>query len=263
MILGMSSAAFYGMLETEAAAGHLADFEVDTCEIFLETYSEYSADFGRTLRAHLPSLHCTSVHPLGTQFEQQLFGRAKRQVEDAFRIFTGVCEAGRALGARYYVFHGPFGVHAPLKPAQIWRLQETMARMQEIAGRSGMSVLWENVHWCALRGPEDVRSVRELLPEMRFVLDVKQAHRAGVDPFDMLDAMGDRLAHVHVLDVAQNGQLCLPGEGVLDWQRLFRRLRGMDFAGSVILEPYGKQAEDEDALRRGLAFLRRRMNEAL
>lgn len=256
MKVGMSSAAFYGMRETEDAAAHLADFPLDTCEVFLETYSEYCAGFAMELRRRLPAQHVLSVHPLGTQFEPQLFGRAKRQVEDAFRIFTGVCEAGRALGASYYVFHGPFGVHAPLRPERIHRLQGTMARMQEIAGENGLSVLWENVHWCALRGPDEVRTVRELLPEMRFVLDVKQAHRAGVDAFEMLEVMGDRLAHVHALDVSADGQLCLPGTGVFDWQQFARALEQGGYSGAVILEPYGQQAADEAALHRSLAFLR-------
>lgn len=256
MKLGMSSAAFYGRFETEEAAGHVAQFQLDACEVFVETPSEYDAAFGRLTRARLGGLPCTSVHPLGTQFEPQLFGRAARQVEDAFRLFTGVCEAGQALGAQYYVFHGPFGVHAPLRPEQIYRLPETFARMQEVAHRHGLTVLWENVHWCALRRPENVAALCELLPEIGFVLDLKQALRAGADPFDMLDAMGPRLRHLHVMDAAPDGSLCLPGQGTLDFPRLFGTLRARGFDGAVILEPYAAQAGDEAALRRSLAYLK-------
>lgn len=256
MKLGLSSAAFYGRMETEDAAAHLNDFSLDTCEIFLETPSEYSGGFGSLLREQLNALHCTSVHPLGTQFEHQLFGHSPRQVRDAFTAFTGVCKAGQQIGAQYYVFHGPFGVHAPLKPANIHNLKDTVAQMQQIAIEHGLSVLWENVHWCALRQTEDVAALRELLPEMRFVLDTKQAYRAGVDPFDMLNAMGDRVAHVHALDIAADGRLCLPGTGTIDWQRLGDQLRSSGFDGAVILEPYGDHAQDEDALRRSLDHLR-------
>lgn len=256
MKLGMSSAAFYSRYETEEAAAALSGYPLDTCEVFVETPSEYCAAFGRIVRRNLGAMPCTAVHPLGTQFEAQLFGRSRRQVEDAFRLFTGVCDAGRELGARYYVFHGPFGVHSPLKPERIWRLPETFRRMQEIAASRGLRVLWENVHWCALSGPAEVRTLIRLLPEIEFVLDTKQAHRAGFTPTDMLEAMGDRVRHVHVLDIAPDGTLCLPGQGTIDWRGMLNRLRSQGFDGAVTLEPYADQARDEAALRDSLAYLR-------
>ena len=155
------------------------------------------------------------------------------------------------------MFHGPFGVHGRLKPENIHRLQDAFGRMQQIARTRGMTVLWENVHWCALREMEDVRTLVRLLPEIGFVLDVKQAYRAGVSPFDMLDAMGDRVRHVHVLDTARDGSLCLPGQGTFDWLRLIRQLQRQGYDGAVILEPYEAQAKDEAALRGSLDFLRR------
>ncbi len=260
MKIGMSCAAFYGQCETEDAAARTASFPVDACEVFIQTPSEYCAAFGQVVREKLGGMKCVSVHPLGTQFEQQLFGRSSRQVEDAFRLFTGVCDAGREMGAQYYVFHGPFGVHAPLKPERIWNLADTFHRMQEIAAARGLTVLWENVHWCALRGPEEVRTLRTLLPEIGFVLDTKQAHRAGFTPFEMLEAMGGQVRHVHALDVRADGSLCLPGEGTVDWKGLFAALRAQGFDGTVVLEPYEYLARDEAALQRSLTYLRRCAN---
>lgn len=256
MKLGMNSAAFYGRGETEDNAARLPAYGLDTCEIFLETPGEYSADFGCTVRQALGDLPCTSVHPLGTQFEPQLFARSQRQTEDAFDRFRGVCDAGQALGARYYVFHGPFGVHSPLEPGRINRLPETFARMQQIAAQRGLRILWETVHWCSLRRPEDVKVLRELIPDIGFVLDVKQVLRGGSDLFAMLAAMEDRVCHVHALDVAADGSLCLPGEGAVDWPRLMGQLRTQGFDGAVILEPYEQLTRDEARLRQSLQFLR-------
>lgn len=255
MRIGMSSAGFYGRAETEDLARLLKEFPVQTCEIFLQTPSEYSAEFGALVRERLGDLPCQSVHPKGTQFEQDLFARSPRQVADAKRLFIGVCEAGQALGAKYYVFHGPFGVHAPLIPQKIFRLQETMAMMQEIAAEHGMEVLWENVHWCALKDLQDVQAVREMLPEMGFVLDVKQAWHAGVDPLAMMQTMGQQLRHVHVLDWTADGELCLPGQGCVEWQRLMAALQAQGYTGVVMLEPYERHTRDSDALRRSLAVL--------
>ena len=257
MNIGMSGAAFYGRMETEETAAYLTRFPIDCCEIFLQTGSEYTAAFGRLVRENLAGLTCVSVHAKGNQFEWDLFGHSPRQAEDAFRLFTGVCDAGQAMGARYYVFHGPAGVHAPLVPERIHALPRVMARMQEIAASRGLTVLWENVSWCALRRPEDVASLIRLVPDIRFVLDVKQARRSGADPFALLEAMGSRVAHLHALDWSEDGAWRLPGEGVLDWQRLNMQLRAQSFDGTVMLEPYASLAGDDGALTRSLTFLRR------
>lgn len=256
MKIGLSCAAFYGQGETEDAAARMRDFPAECCEIFLQTPSEYCAAFGRVVRERLGGLPCVAVHPLGTQFEQQLFGKSTRQVEDAFRLFAGVCDAGRELGAAYYVFHGPFGVHAPMQPERIHRLPDTWARMQEIACERGLTVLWENVHWCALRGPEEARTLSRLLPQVQFVLDTKQAHRAGFTPEEMLRAMGSRVRHVHALDVAADGSLCLPGQGTIDWPELLRQLKAQGFDGAAVLEPYDYLVRDEAALAASLRFMR-------
>ena len=108
MKLGLTSAAFYGCMETEDAAAFLQAFGLDTCEVFLESHSEYTADFGQLVRGKLGALGCTSVHPKGTQFEPDLFGQSARQRDDALSIMRGVMDAGQVLGAKYYVFHGRY-----------------------------------------------------------------------------------------------------------------------------------------------------------
>lgn len=262
MKLGLSSAAFYGRMETEEEAAHLLDFQVDVCEIFLQTYSEYSADFGHTVKKNLQGLPCVSIHAKGTQFEPELFSRSARQTADALRFFEGACAAGEVLGARYYVFHGPGNARNAVPPDQVNALAERFAVMQRTAAAHGMEVLWENVSWCSIRTPEDVRTVRTLLPDVCFVLDVKQAFRSGQRVEDMLAAMGSALRHVHALDWDADGHLCLPGLGVLDWPALLRRLRDVGYKGAIILEPYDWQARDEEAVCRSLDFLRKEMSRA-
>lgn len=255
MRLGLSSAAFYGRMETEDAAAHVLDFPVQACEVFLETFSEYTAAFGTEVRRRLGDLPCPSVHAKGTQFEPEIFGRSMRQVEDAMGIFAGVCDAGQALGAKYYVFHGPGNARNAMPPDRVNALQERFGRMREIAAARGMEVLWENVSWCSIRTPEDVRRARELLPGLGFVLDVKQAMQGGVDVLDMIRAMGRDIRHVHVLDWAVDRSLYLPGEGDIDWPRVLDELRNVGFDGTILLEPYEYLARDEDALRRSLVYL--------
>ena len=256
MNIGLSAAAFYGRMETEEQAAYLRHFDVDVCEVFLETHSEYNAAFGRLVREKLGTLKCVSCHPKGTQYEPDLFGKSRRQTEDSLRIFRGVLEAGQAMGARWYIWHGPPALTGPLKPSKIHQLAERFPLLQQEAAQHGMEILWENVNWCAVSSPDEVRELRSILPDIRFVLDVKQAFRGGEDPFAVLAAMEDRVQHVHVLDWDDAGQMCLPGQGSVDFPRLMGQLRDQGFDGSVILEPYPAHAKDDDALRRALDYLR-------
>lgn len=256
MTVGMTSAAFYGHGETEDQAAMLRNYPLDVCELFLQTNSEYSAAFGALARAKLAGLPCVSVHPKGTQFELDLFGRSARQTADALAVFRRVCETGQVLGASYYVFHGPFSVSGPLNIRNIHELPERLALLRRVAAEYSLELLWENVSWCALRGPEDVAALSAVTPDIGFVLDIKQARRAGVDPFDLVHSMGGRIRHVHALDCDARGRLCLPGQGVTDWRALLCALRAEGFDGAVILEPYEFLARDPEALRRSLDFLR-------
>jgi len=178
MKIGLSSAAYYGQLETDEAAAHIAELPLDTCEVFLETPSEYTTDFTFRMRYNMNNFPVTSVHPLGTQFEPQLFGRAARQSDDAFAMFANVCRAAESLGAAYYIFHGPFGVRGHLSPANIPFLEERFDRMRERAARHHLRVLWESVSWCSVATPEDVRLLLKRIPDVEFVLDTKQVHQA-------------------------------------------------------------------------------------
>ena len=112
MKIGLSSAAYYGQLETDEAAAHIAELPLDTCEVFLETPSEYTTDFTFRMRYNMNNFPVTSVHPLGTQFEPQLFGRAARQSDDA----CGAPSPARAVGERQLVQRRHAGGRAP--PAQ-------------------------------------------------------------------------------------------------------------------------------------------------
>lgn len=256
MTLGLSTAAFYGHGNTEELAAHMDAWDVDTCEVFLESFSEYSAAFGAQVRAALHGLDCISVHPMSSQFEAQLYAINARQRADALAMFEGVCEAGEALGARYYVHHGAFRMRAPQRMDAIPQLAERVGEQQEIARRHGLEMLWENVSWCALRTPEDVAYMRRVLPEQGFVLDIKQATACGVSPAEMAAAMGGGLKHLHLMDRSADGSLCLPGEGAVDWAALRETLRALHFEGAAILEPYEQQAKDAERLKRSLAFLR-------
>lgn len=257
MKLGLSTAAYYGTLETEDAAAHIRKrFALDCAEVFLETRSEYSAAFGSLVREKLDGLAATSVHPLGTAFENSVFGRSARQRADAMDVVCGVLDAAQALGTGIYVYHGNHNAKGGGVSANFERFRDGLALMCGEAKKRGVRICWENVSWCAMSSPERVRMVREMFPEMGFVLDVKQAMQSGFDAKDFIPVMGDRLANVHVLDYDENGKLCLPGKGSYDFEGFFAALRKIGYDGSVILEPYATSFTCDEELDAALQYLR-------
>ena len=259
MQLGISTAAFYGLHETEEAAGLIAGFtpRFDCAEVFLQTVSEYSLSFAQEVRKRLEGLPCSSVHPQGTQFENGLFSRSPRQRRDALDQFRRILDAAAILGASRYVYHGRYTALLKALPFDAQRNADVVGLLCEEAAARGMKIAWENVFWCQLTTPERVTAMRRLLPQVCFTLDIKQAMRAGVQPADFLPVMGDALCNVHLCDWKADQQLCLPGEGVFDFMAFGRALSGMRYSGPVILEPYAGLIRDEGSLDRAAAFLRR------
>ena len=259
MRLGLSTAAFYGKWETEEAASYISGLPLDCAEVFLQGPSEWTAAFARDVRARLGGIACTSVHPLGTDFENGMFSRSERKRADTLDIIRRVLDAGAEMGAGVYVYHGRF---APRHEVLPWDMQANAQALELMSGEAqarGMVIAWENVQWCQLTDEARVLEARLAVPQVRYTLDIKQAMRAGRDPLEMARAMGDRLVNVHVCDWDAQGKLCLPGEGVFDFAALFALLREIGYAGPVILEPYAGLIAGEGQLLRSMAFLRERM----
>ena len=262
MQLGISTAAFYGRLETEEAAGYISSLPLDCAEAFLQTRSEYEPAFAQMMRERFGPLRCTSVHPMGLHFETSMTSASPRQRADAFDMFRRVLDAGQALGAHTYVYHGLCSARLSPVPWNLQRNLDALGPMCEEAAQRGMVIGWENVFWCQLTTPERVLEAASALESVRFTLDIKQAMHAGCDPFAFVRAMGGRIANVHVCDWRDPKHLCLPGEGSFDFPALMRALRETGYDGPVIMEPYLSLISGEEALLRSIAHLRRAMHEA-
>ncbi len=262
LLIGLTTAAYYGRLETEEAGALLSTMNLDCCEVFLECGSEYGAEFGGIVKRVLGALPARSVHPLGTQFESALFGRSPRQRADALQTFERVLAAGQVLGAGTYVFHGIPDLHRRGISPNMKAHADTVRLLCERARAFGMRFAWENVWYCQMSRPEHAAEVRQAVPEISFVLDIKQSLHIGIDPLDFLPVMADRLVNVHVCDVDASGALCLPGQGEFDFVALFRALRAQGYEGPVILEPYAHLFSRQEEIEAALGVLRKAEREA-
>lgn len=258
MRMGMSSACFFGLLNTEDAVDIMGDLGVKLCETFLSGASEYDMHFVDMLKKRLDrhGMSVASVHALSTQFEPQLFSISQRQRDDAEKVYIQVLQAAQQLGAGLYVMHGPTRVkkiHQNM-PLDYERYAKHSARLLQMAEEYGIKLCWENVYWCTFTQPEFASELKkyEGCKDIGFVLDTKQAFQAGPDAMDYIQAMGKNLSNVHICDCYEEGGrvfLGLPGYGRYDFKQLKCELDKAGYDGPVMLEVYKDSYKDYDMLR--------------
>ena len=168
--------------------------------------------------------------------------------------------AADALGAKTVVIHPPF------------RWQRDYARnfrqgIARMAGETDVRFAVENMFPLRVRGREasayqPTWDVAAAEPYRHYTLDLSHTAVSHSDALAMLDAMDDRLAHLHVADgtgVPKDEHL-VPGRGTQPCAEVLERLAGRGFDGNVIVEINTRRALDraerEADLAEALAYCR-------
>jgi len=149
---------------------------------------------------------------------------------------TGTCLESLKLAKRLMVEKAVIHFHT-VKPAPTDEKMAMLHRLQEKANEYSIILCLENTE-------EDINTLQNIyniLPDLRFCLDIGHANLFSNDPVDFIAAFGDRLEHVHIHD--NNGgdsedfdiHLC-PGEGSIDFERVFQALKSVDYHGTMTLE---------------------------
>lgn len=252
--IGASTANLYPM-ETERALDRLLQLGFRELEVFLNTESEAEDAFVRQLRARADEAGAVirSVHPYVSGTEPYLlFSAYRRRYEDGLKIYRRLFRAAQLLGAPYVVMHGD-------KREGVLPVEDSIACFEGVydLGRTyGITLLQENVVRFRASDPAYIAAMRRQLGDKaRFVFDIKQCVRSGHSPEEMLDAMGDALAHVHISDHDQTHDCLMPGTGTVGYGRLFARLLGQRFSGSIMLELYRSNYGAETELISGRRYL--------
>ncbi len=251
--IGLSTACFFGKGVTENSIRTIREAGFSVCEVFFDAPMEYDEAFYPILRDALGDMKVHSIHGMSSQFEPQLFSISARQKAAAMDVFRTTLAQGRRLGAKYYVMHGPMLNGGSVKNIAYARISPIIADIAHICKEEGLLLAWENVSWCLFNRPEFIAGIREFAdhPDLYFTLDIKQAARTGADPFDFLEAMGDRCVNVHLCDYSRTESgvaLGLPGRRSFDFARLFAALKSNGYAGPAMVEVYSDAYERFDEL---------------
>lgn len=251
MKIGFSTANYFAELNTEESLDLYGQLGVQTCEVFLNTFSETTPEFIRKLNEVKANydLSVNSVHFMSAVMEPCLFDRHLRRRQDFFALFDQSLDCIKALGSDIYTFHG-------IPKTMVGdRFAEVVAIYDELAKRAwakGVRLAQENVAYLAAGDLSFLKELKEAMTEPLFyTLDVKQARRAKQDISQMISFMGDRLVNVHISD-AKKGHLCLnPGDGDENFLVLFEKLKAVQYQGNVIIELYRENFKDDQDLLKG------------
>jgi sugar phosphate isomerase/epimerase len=134
------------------------------------------------------------------------------------------------------------------------RNAEAIAELTAAARERNLIFMVENLGR-SLGTVAELRPLFEAAPELRFHLDIGHAN-LGRRPsersrmYELLEAFGDRLAHVHVSDNLGVDDLHLPlGAGTIDWPAAVRALKDVGWDGSVTLEIFSRDPRHLDLSR--------------
>lgn len=257
MEIGISTASFFTKESTEDAIPVIEQLGAKVCEVFLSTFSEYTPSYVEALARVPQNIKIYSIHTLNQQFEPELFNPVKKTREDCEHFFKQAAYGAKVLGAKYYTFHGPGRIKRIPYHIDFAKFGKRVAQLDEMLQEygGGCRLTYENVHWAFFNYPEFFTELRRHA-NILACLDIKQAMQSKISYFDYLEAIGTDLANVHLCDFDENGNLCLPGRGSVDFVELFKRIGDTGYKGGLMLEVYANNFQEYSELKESFDYLK-------
>ena len=247
MNLGISTASLYPM-ETEKALEILAKGGIKHTEIFFNCNYELTDSFVKGLKSIADNygVNIASVHPTASLAESfMLFSNYERRLYEGLENFKRYGEICAMLGAKYVILHGG-------KPNGILNDEEYCERFNLInnAVKSGGGMLLqENVFRFRAGELEFLKMMHKNLgDDIGFCLDIKQSIRGGYSPFDVINAVGKNIKHIHISDNNELKDCMLPGDGNFDFKKLIAEMDKLEYNGAYVIEVYRNAYKEYDEL---------------
>lgn len=237
MRAGVSTACLYPRL-LEESLYDLAVNGIAHTEIFINTTCELEKKFvsglAQTLRRF--EVTCRSLHPFTCALEPMMFFSGyERRVNDALEFYKKYFEAMNILGAEIFVFHGNKKILSVSHELYF----ENFKRLSDVGKQFGVIVAQENVSRCTSGSLAFMKEMTDCLgDDAKFVIDTKQAVRAGESNFDILRTLKEHVVHVHLSDHGEMGDCLQIGRGRFNIKQFLSILNEYSPESSVMLELY-------------------------
>jgi sugar phosphate isomerase/epimerase len=224
---------------------------VPVAEVFMNSLAELEKSNLSRYKAEMKArdIEIISFHPYTSAFESLLFfSEYTQRISDGIEQYKRFFEGAAELGAKYFVFHGERITPTFSRGlADRERVCESYGLLIEAANSFGIVFTQENVNAFRSQSADYINHLSQLVPELKFTFDLKQAMRAGCDYGDIINAMGEKLCHIHINDFGEH-ECCLPFEGNVDLYDVKKRLDAVGYAGDYILEVYRASFDSNEKL---------------
>ncbi|KGN38163.1 sugar phosphate isomerase/epimerase family protein [Knoellia subterranea] len=242
-----------------AAFQHAARLGYDGVEVMVWTDPVTQEAGALRALSELHGIPIVSIHAPTLLISQRIFG-----VEPWGKIDRSL-ELADEVGAGTVVLHPPFR----------WQKEYARDFTDGVATRehdSGITLAVENMYPWRVRG----REIEAYLPHWdpvpqpydHVTLDLSHTATAGSDALAMVEALGPRLAHIHLADGlgSMKDEHLIPGRGSQPCAEVLDTLVHNGFGGSVVVEVSTRRLSIEQreiALAEALAFSRLHLAGAL
>lgn len=254
--IGLSSASFYPLVDTENSISLMKNTGFNIGEIFLNSFSEYEDEFLSNLvqEKYRHNFSIDSVHAFSSSFEPYIFDDYKRRRKDMMAVFDKVCKAANKLGAKLYTFHGMR--HRDFNSLNKKLVLDIYDELVYKALENGILLCQENVCWCMSKDIEFLCFLKENLKyPISFTLDLKQAYKADIEPLKYLKIMGEDIKNLHINDKDNYNVCLLPGRGDIDYKEIFDELKKVNYKGNAIIEVYRDNYDNYDEITNSKKYI--------
>ena len=248
MKTGISTATFFLRQELEQAFVTIKELGAECVDVFYNTFYEYRPEFSEKLDTN--GIEVCSVHVNTHHIEHSLFNPSRRVRGDAYYWLDQVMRSAQELGCKAYSFHGKVGTKDSVD-----ELADNLRAAVEFCARYGVNLCLENVAWSIYHKPKIFSQLKESIPQLTGVFDIKQARRSGYPYKEYIEDMKGAISHVHLSDVDRDGKMCLPGKGTYNFKEILTRLKDAGFDGNILIEAYKDDYSDISELKTSLEYL--------
>ncbi len=260
MKLGISTASFYP-LETEYALLEIAKNHIPCTEIFYNAKKElkpYFTDKILEIKNEF-GIDIVAIHPMMSLAEPYtIFSDYERRFDEAREEFLLYFETAATIGARFINLHGDkkFG---KLENEEYF---ERFGILAEDAKSFGVTLCQENVNAYRSADPEFLREMSSYLGDLaNFTFDIKQSIRAGYSTSEILEAMGNKIRHIHISDHSPACDCLLPLSGGFNFKDFFKTLSDIGYDGALLIEVYKSAYKNTDEIFESLNLLKKQTEE--
>ncbi len=208
---------------------------IGALEISQNSYDDFDFDNAKAL-AEKYGVKLWSLHlPFGGPYNPADLDPANRKftLEQDQKIIARAVEAGITR----FVVHPSCEPNEPeTREEKIRYSMEILSALADFAAEKGAEIAVENLpRTCLGNCADEVLELISAHPGLKVCFDTN--HLLTEDPAAFIYKLGDRIVTTHVSDYDNvNERHWLPGEGVLDWQKILKALADTGYRGPWLYE---------------------------